>query len=45
MFERKALKWIFKQRGWQDTDWINLAWGMVQWWDIFSSITWEEHLD
>jgi len=34
MFERKALKWIFKRIRWQDLDWINLAWGMVQWWDF-----------
>jgi hypothetical protein len=30
MYERIALKWIFKQTGWQDLDWINLAWVMVQ---------------
>jgi hypothetical protein len=38
MYERKSLKWIFKQTGWEDLDWINLAWGMVQWWALQDSI-------
>jgi hypothetical protein len=39
LLERIILRWILKERGCEDVDWIHLAQGKVQWQAIVNMIT------